>query len=182
MRLFVALELDPGVRKKIQDIVISLSSKYKDLMFLRPENLHFTLKFIGEIPESGLDKIKGSIESSVNQTRPFNIHINGLGYFGPRKSPRIVWIGVSEGAQSLISLAGALESGLSSFKKEERPLSPHITICRLSRPVPWLTEEIDGVKDSDFGAMAVRSVMLKKSILKPEGAVYENIQEFALGR
>lgn len=181
MRLFVALELDERTRSGILEVVEELSSRHKNAKFVGPENLHFTLKFLGEVDEKDVTAVEGAIAKSVGSTKPFKLHVHGLGYFGSRRFAKVVWVGTHEGRDEMVRLASELESSLSSFRKDERPPSPHITICRPKGETLKLIEDVEKMKSRDFGFMEANSIKLKKSALTPQGAVYGDVKEFIFG-
>ncbi len=188
MRLFVALELDERTRSGILEVVESLSSVHKNAKFVEPENLHFTLKFLGEVDEKDVTAVEEAIARSAGSTKSFRLHVHGLGYFGSRRFAKVVWAGTHEGREELVQLAKELDKNLSVFRKDERPPSPHITICRpktgrgcgKSGETLKLIEYIEKEKSRDFGEMEAKSIKLKKSTLTPKGAVYEDLREFTL--
>ena len=180
MRLFVAIELDRHVKSGIQEVVDRLSAVHKNAKFVEPENLHFTVKFLGEVRDDRLEDVKKAISASVSGFRPFKVTVKGLGYFGNRKAAGAVWVGAEGGHDEMVRLASRLEAGLSKFRKEERQFSAHITICRPNGDTSKLIDDIEQLGSKDFGSMEVRSIKLKKSTLTPRGPVYDDVGEFAL--
>lgn len=178
MRLFVALEPSEDVRSAILEVVEELSAIHKNARWVKPENLHFTLKFLDEVESSKLYDVMAAIEKSARAFQPFRLNVHGLGYFGRKRSANVVWVGCHEGRDDLLDLVRELEANLSKFRKEEREHSPHLTLCRCSGNTERLIDGVEKMKQRDFGAMEVRSVVLKKSDLTPRGAVYENIKVF----
>ena len=180
MRIFVAAELDEKVRQSILEVVGELSSRHKDGSFVSQENLHFTLKFLGDVDESRLNDVISSIEQSIAGIMPFRLHVRGLGYFGSRQFAKVVWVGTHEGRDSMIELSKRLDSNLSKFREDEQEPSPHITICRPRGQTSELIADVEAMKSRDFDEMEVKGVVLKKSTLTPKGAVYEDIKTFTL--
>jgi RNA 2',3'-cyclic 3'-phosphodiesterase len=180
MRLFIAIEPTEEIRQKIQEVVDGLSQKHKNQRFIGTNNLHFTLKFLGDVQESQLGALEQEITRSVRGMKPFSLHVSGMGHFGSRKFARTIWIGSREGSESFVGLAKSLEAGLASFKKGDMPPKPHITLCRPDGNTTSLMEDIDALKEHDFGTMEVRSVHLKSSILARGGAIYSDVKAFSL--
>lgn len=146
----------------------------------RPENVHLTLKFLGEVREETLEDLSAILDEVCAVHAPFNIGLTGLGAFPSARRARIVWVGVGAGAGALISLATDLDGALASlgFEREERPYTPHLTLGRVrGRPV-----SLDLPPPLDSGEFRVRHVELVKSTLTERGAVYETIGDFALQR
>lgn len=181
MRLFVALEPDEKIRDGILEVVEELSSRHKNTRFVGPENLHFTLKFLGEVDEKDVTVVEGAIAKSVGSTKPFKLHVHGIGYFGSRRFAKVVWVGTHEGREELVRLASELDSNLSVFRRDEHQPSPHLTICRPKGETLKLIEDVEKMKARDFGTMNVEKIILKKSALMPKGAVYEDLKEFVFG-
>jgi 2'-5' RNA ligase len=180
MRLFVAIELADTARLETLKVVEELSAVHNKQRFVSPDNLHFTLKFIGEVPEERVAAVEDAVAESVKGVKPFRVRTHGLGYFGSRRSARVVWIGTNKGREEIIQIARKLDSGLSSFRKDEREPSPHITICRPSGDTSKLIEDVEKMKSRELGEMVVTAIKLKKSTLMPKGAVYEDVKEFNL--
>jgi len=180
IRMFIAIELGETVKSEIQEVVEELSSRHKNASWVGPSNLHFTMKFLGDVDDSRLGEVITAIEKSLIGFQPFRLQVHGLGYFGSRRFAKVLWVGTHEGREELVKLAAALDSSLSHIRKDERPPSPHITICRPKGETLALIEDVEKMKSRDFGIMDVKSVSLKKSTLTPRGAVYEDVKIFPL--
>lgn len=180
MRLFVAIELEGPAKQEVLKVVEELSSRHKNAKFVEPENLHFTLKFLGGVDDSRLGDVINAIEGGVSNFKPFRLRVHGMGYFGSRRFAKVVWVGSAEGREEMVKLATELESHLSSFRRDERPPSPHMTICRPKGDTTELIGDVEKERSRDFGFMDVRSIKLKKSALTPKGAVYGDVRIFRL--
>ena len=180
MRLFVAIELADTAREEILKVVEELSAKHNKQRFVSPDNLHFTLKFLGEVPENKIAAVENAVAESVNGIKPFIVRTQGLGFFGSRRSARVVWVGTNKGREEIIQIARNLDSRLSAFRKDEREPSPHITICRPGGDTTKLIEDVEKMKYRELGEMLVTAIKLKKSTLTPKGAVYEDVRTFEL--
>ena len=177
MRLFVAIDLG---EKVVQDLVSAqrkLAGDY-DISLVRPENMHLTLKFLGDVSEPMTGRIEKAISESLAPA--FRISLQGIGFFG--SPPKVIWAGVRDGREEFISLAGRLEKGLSFVRREEREPNPHLTIARVSsgRNSHDLVRNIQSMKDMRFGIVEVREIKLKKSVLTPKGPVYSDVKVFPL--
>lgn len=176
MRLFIAVELDEGLRSKIEDLQKQIDEEA--LKLVEPENLHVTLKFIGEVP----DEKAGEIAEKLKAVKmpPFEMKIGGIGVFPDMNYIRIVWVGL-EGA--LAELAGKVENaleGLEYVKKSRYPFSGHLTIARVKRKPRYLAQKLQGLPAAGIGVQKVDRFFLIKSTLTPEGPVYERVAEFRL--
>lgn len=184
MRTFVSVDLeDPMVLSRVKRVKDSLESLDVDLKPVEDENLHITLIFIGEISDIQAELVKEALGEVSFPT--FTAHLKGVGCFPSCNRPRVIWIGVREGAEKLIELyrrvAGALRRTKVQFE-EERDYTPHLTIARVrsGRNVWRLSEAIVGLEDEDFGWIRVAEFRLKKSTLTPRGPIYETISSYKL--
>jgi 2'-5' RNA ligase len=189
----MAVDLDEPVRAAIQAVESELAAGHKGQRFVPAENLHFTLKFLGEVADESIPAIESCIRKAVEGFRPFSLRVQGMGHFGSRKFARVLWVGVRDGREEMARLSKELEKNLSTFKKSDKPpssqpasagkfRSPHITICRPRNDTTALIQDIGIMKDRDFGAMDVKGISLKSSTLTPQGSVYEDVRAFALGQ
>ena len=178
MRLFIAIDLNEEVRGNIKAVQRKLG--HEGLKLVEPENLHLTLKFLGEVPESDLHKIESSISDSVKGLNEFKLSFHGVGYFGSERFMKVIWAGVDSGKEQFISLARSLEERLSFVRKEEREPSPHLTIARVNSTSPKLAHEIASLKGVKLGEIRVKEISLKKSVLTPQGPIYSDVKAFPL--
>ncbi|MCX7794621.1 MAG: RNA 2',3'-cyclic phosphodiesterase [Thermodesulfovibrionales bacterium] len=184
IRSFIAIELNEDIKKELGLLIEDLKPLAQDLKWVRPENLHITLKFLGGVEEKKIEKIKQALEETVKPYKPFTVKIKGIGQFPEKKMPRVIWAGV-EHSETLLLLQRETEKSLLKlgFKKEEREFTGHITIARLKNhhDIKKLLNKLPDFKDKDFGIQEVNEIVLMKSELRPEGARYEIIARFAIG-
>ena len=115
IRTFVALDVPPPVKEGVQGIIAELKRLGGNIKWVKPENLHLTIKFLGEIEEETLEKVYPVVEGCAGETPVFSFSLSGAGLFpGPRR-PRVFWIGIKEGGEELESLFGCLVSGLEAL-------------------------------------------------------------------
>jgi 2'-5' RNA ligase len=184
IRAFIAVDLDDPVIDKICDAIEVLKSRITELRWLKKENLHLTLKFLGNIVESQVESIVAALGQPLRLFSPCTISANGLGVFPDFRRPKILWVGLS--GDQLADLAAKIESALVplGFVPESRVFTPHLTIGRWrenSRPTKNLRQEIASWNDCEFGACAVRQIVLFQSVLRPEGASYRKLRTIQLG-
>ena len=184
IRAFIAVDLDDPVIEKVCNVVEILKSRITEIRWLRKENLHLTLKFLGNIAESQVEPITAALRHPLGLFSPCTISAKGLGVFPDFRRPKILWVGLT--GDQLVQLAAEIESALMpiGFTPENRAFTPHLTIGRWregSRPVKNLRQEIDSLNDFEFGACAVRQIVLFQSVLKPEGASYSELKTIQLG-
>ena len=180
MRLFVAVDISEDVKKKIIDVQKQLEDRENRIKFVESENLHFTLKFLGEVKEKDVDFVCKQAGSVCAEFKPFKIQVSGVGYFGSSSYIRVIWAGVI--SEQLVKLAGKLNEKLASIRDEDFEYKPHLTIGRASfiGNKEKLLEKIDKLKDVNFGEVDVKEVILKESKLSSKGPAYIDYKVFKL--
>lgn len=128
MRLFIAVPADDMVKAAAAAAVERLRRAGGDYRWVDPRDMHTTLRFLGETPEEKLSEIEALMRRAAAASRPFEIVFGGVGVFESQEDPRVVWIGLDQGAAELEKLAGLLG------RDEPRPFSPHLTLGRRRRP------------------------------------------------
>lgn len=184
IRAFIAVDLDDRVIEKVYNVIGILKSRLTDIRWVKQENLHLTLKFLGNIAESQVEPIATALRHPLGLFSPCTISAKGLGVFPDFRRPKILWVGLT--GDRLAQLAAEIESALTAlgFTPENRAFNPHLTIGRWRegrRPAKNLRQEIDSLNDFEFGACAVRQIVLFQSVLKPEGATYSELRTIQLG-
>jgi 2'-5' RNA ligase len=196
IRAFIAVGLSPELRSAIaasqravkDQLTKAMQRQAPDvrIQWVRPEAMHVTLKFLGNVVEDGLQDIERAMQQVADGHAPFTLEVGGLGVFPDVRAPRVLWIGLSGTVEQLIGLAGDLDAALQElgFAPEPRPFQPHLTLARIkerSRDVgrvlagSGLFEQV-----STVGKLAVPALSLMKSDLKPSGAVYTKLFEAPL--
>lgn len=180
IRAFISIDIDdPSVLRNILSFRDALIATGADIKPVEEENLHITIRFLGNIPLSMVDDIH-SIMSSV-RFKPFKIHVKGVGCFPSITRPRVIWVGVSEGYDELKRIHDEIEKGLRAlgFRPERDEFVAHITVARVrsGRKREALIKVIEEYRDLDAGEMIVKSIRLKQSILTPRGPIYKTLRE-----
>jgi len=178
MRTFLAVEVPQKERKIISDFILSAARYELPVKWVKFENLHITLKFLGEIDDKKRSDFTPAINDICRKHSPFKVRLERLGCFPKPASPRVLWLGVAEGSEELRSISDALEEGLAPFGfKEEKRFHPHLTIGRIKKQC-----RVDDILAGDISTdpFEVTSVVLFKSTLKPEGPIYEELFNFSL--
>ena len=185
MRLFVALQIPAAVRESFATLLsqlrsISAEAKDKSARWVHPENLHVTLKFIGEAAPEKLANIQKAL-AAVRSSAPVSIYFHGLGFFPNEKHPRVFWAGM-DASPNLQTLAADVEQSLEQlgFPREQRPFTPHLTLARFepSRLHEKLRAFIHENSSRNFGSHVTSEFHLIESKLKPSGAEYTTLQTF----
>lgn len=183
IRTFIAVEIPQEIKEIIADFQKSLAEERFPIRWVKPDNIHLTLKFIGEIPESVIAEIEQNIFHAPPICEPFEITISGTGVFPYMRKPRVFWLGITNGTEELVGLAQLVEEKLVPFniKKEKRKFRSHLTIGRFKKAARvtglgrFLSPDI-----LYAGTFKVREIILMKSVLKPSGAEYSRIAVHSL--
>ncbi len=157
------------------------------MRWVRPEAIHLTLKFLGQVGEQGLERVRRVIGDAARDHHPFTLELTTLGAFPDMQRPRVVWVGVEEPEGELARLQAALERGLRrlGFEAERRPFHPHLTLGRVRKSatpaqVAKLGGALAGWRSGVAGSFQVDAVTLFRSDLHPEGAVYTSLGRYPL--
>lgn len=163
------------ISRKLGDGIRRFRDRAPEAKWVRPENFHFTLRFLGDLPEERLDLLMRCVAESVRKEAPFDLTLTGLGAFPSARRPRVLWVGTDPGGERLSLLAKAVETRLRAerFGKADKPFSPHLTIARWRRP-RW-DEAVEKLIDTgtlEAGPFTVSAVRVMESRLKPQGPEY----------
>lgn len=183
IRSFIAVLLPEEVRRAVAMTVAELRLSGADVGWVRPENLHLTLRFLGGQGERELERAREALTEVAARASPFAVTLQGLGSFPLRGTPRVIWVGVAEGADRLSRLQASVEEALArrGFPREERAYHPHLTIGRV-RGRRGAEALIGALRDEQvFGEVEVRALHLMRSDLHPEGARYSVLASAPLG-
>lgn len=175
MRTFIAVELTEDIKKKIEELQSPLKKINADVSWVKPGNVHATLKFLGEVPEDKIEKVFEGAKKALEGIKNFELSLKDLGCFPNLKRPRVIWIGVEKGKEELSRMAKKIEQEMEKigFPRENREFSPHLTIGRVKslKNIERLTELI---KNTTFNTQEfeIKEVVVMRSQLNPAGAIY----------
>ena len=179
LRTFIAIDLDPDVRSRFKSVQNLLENSGADIRWVKPERAHLTLKFLGDTTSDQVEDISGALKSIASDTDDFDIVFGGLGVFGPKKRPRVVWVGVQQGLGQLRGLQKLIDRKLkkTGFDPETKEYSPHLTLGRFrsNKNVGAFLEFMQKHPQKDCGGLKACAVHLIKSTLTPSGPVYEKL-------
>ncbi len=174
MRCFIAIDIESN---KINEIINELR-RYGGIKVVEPENIHITLKFLGEINNRTAEKICNIMHKLFNEEKKFEIHIGNLGVFPNERYIRVLWIGIKKNKERIVDLQKTLDNELSKlgFKKENK-YEPHITIARIKSPAGRKVAQdfLYKLKNVDIGSYIIDEIKLKKSTLTREGPIYTDL-------
>jgi 2'-5' RNA ligase len=183
-RAFLAIDLPASVRKEIGAVIARLKRSGADVKWAKAENLHLTLKFLGTTPVAAAGTLEAALRGALRDCAPFGLRLEGLGAFPAKDKPRVVWAGLAEGAEALGALAKRVEETAveAGFRPETRPYVPHLTLGRVrslknTRALAWELESPFASRET----FTADRVFLYRSVLQPEGAVYERVFEIPFG-
>ncbi len=184
MRVFVAVDITDEMRRKLSDLEKNFEGEDFDIKLVEPENLHITLKFLGEVKENDVNEIKNIIKNVCKGFKPFKVSVKGLGFFGSEKYIRVLWFDICEGKDELVKLMGKLDDTLGYIRKETGSMVPHLTIGRVKsgRNREKLLKKIHSLSDVNIGEFVVKEIKLKESILTKDGPIYHDVEVFKLGK
>jgi 2'-5' RNA ligase len=181
IRSFVAVELDETARLELSRVLGQLKRSDADVKWVSLNNLHLTLKFLGDVPADDMAKVIAALGVAVaGDVLPaagaFEFEIAGLGAFPSVSNPRVIWVGLGQGREALASLAAGVEAALGplGFPTEGRGFSPHLTLgrCRSPRNQAELKAAMVALRDYRGPRVRVERVTLFSSDLRPTGPVY----------
>jgi RNA 2',3'-cyclic 3'-phosphodiesterase len=188
VRLFVAVEIALEIRERLVELIEAARAQAPTVRFVRPEGLHVTLKFLGNVADERVDSIQR--ELSAIHASQFSLAVEGTGFFPDRRRARIYWVGLnSEPSGALAELAALVDARCArfGFEGEERQYTPHVTLARLGSGNPHRSVHTAGAtlphlpnESRRFGMMRVTEFHLYESHLHPKGAVYTKVASFPL--
>jgi len=158
-----------------QQLQNGASVKKSDLKWVNPENIHLTLKFLGEIKDAKVVEVCNIVSNVAGRHKSFELDIESVGHFGG-KSPKVLWVGTGRGEENLLELQEDIEKSLAlaGWPQETREFAGHLTLCRVRNPKAGvkLAQVSEDYKDFKLGTMPADSVSVYQSQLKPTGPVY----------
>ena len=183
IRAFIAIELPATILHQLGEIEARLKPQMPPdcIRWVRPDSIHLTLKFLGQVPSDQIALITSSLKNAMTSQHVFGLEVTGAGCFPDLHHPRVIWVGVKEdgGGHQLQHVQRAVESAISplGYPTEARDFSPHLTLGRLARDVRTLDlkkvgDVIGASQVGSLGRWDVTNVALIKSDLRPTGAVY----------
>ena len=176
--------IDDALRPALAAAQEELRASRASVKWVEPQNLHFTLKFLGDVAEERTEAVTEALREVARRTPPFAGHVAGVGVFPSLSRPRVVWAGMTAGAEELAGLASEVEEALVplGFERERRAFTPHLTLGRVKSVVNVsnLAEAVQRHAEADFGPLRVDAVYLMRSDLRPSGPVYSPLAELWL--
>ncbi len=185
IRSFLAFELPAHMKETVSKVSEDLRTLPMNIRWVKPGNIHLTVIFMGNIPMDILPQLGEEVQRVCSLYGPFGITIDGVGIFGSKKSPRVLWVGVEGDIERMSFFKKALEKRLRGLgiKGENRKFNPHLTLGRFKKG-PSSFEALDHIQRKYGGLTSkpgqLNELILYKSELKPGGAVYTKISSWPL--
>ena len=190
LRLFVALELPDSMKEALAETMDELRSRgATPLRWVRPEGIHLTLKFLGNVSPARLPNVEAALVKAVPAPFAISLTLEGLGTFGGPNRTRVVWVGVGGQTQELAGLARRIDEALAGagFAREDRPFAAHLTLARVpddASPAERrrLHEIVQSVQPPSLDPVRFTEVSLMQSTLQRGGAVYQRLAAYPRGQ
>ena len=183
MRTFIAIDLEPGLKTVLQDLIRKLQRTGADVRWTRAEGLHLTLKFLGEVPDNRVAQVCNVVKEVAARHPAFDFNVKEVGTFGGR-SARVLWVGAGLQSPDLLKLQEDLEEQLeqAGWPKEGRQFSGHLTLCRIrnAKAGEKLAKLAEQYTEYDLATIRADSVCVYESQLRPEGPIYTRLGNYKL--
>jgi 2'-5' RNA ligase len=183
IRAFIAIDLSEEIQLRLEDVQKNYRAQLYNIpiRWVASENIHLTLKFLGDVSLSNLNILTDMIQTEISSHHQFDISVGGSGAFPNHRQPRVIWVGVEAPAE-LAAIQNGIETTTArlGYASEERPFSPHLTLGRVSRNISSqdmkiISKILDSTKVGFLGVTCVDKVHLYRSDLQSTGAVYTQI-------
>ena len=190
IRAFIAIEFSIAFRQHLDNVIQRISKSIPDrtVNWVQPDNIHITLKFLGDVPTDHIPQINTALDNALRRFDLFKFTASGLGCFPNPRRPRVIWAGVDEaGGRRMIALASAVEAALNplGYLREDRPFAPHITLGRVRRETQPREAARVGIVVAaqpieQWGVEPVTAAYVMQSELKSGGPIYTPLQRIDL--
>lgn len=187
MRVFIAIDIGREIRKGLAELQAELQGKADikkgDVKWVNPDNIHLTLKFLGEIKDQQVVEVCNITKDVASCHNSFELDVESVGHFGG-KSAKVLWVGMGKGCENLLELQKDLEQqlALAGWPEETREFAGHLTLCRIRNPKVGikLAQMTEAYKDFKLGSFSADSVTVYQSELTPSGPVYALLGNYKL--
>jgi RNA 2',3'-cyclic 3'-phosphodiesterase len=188
-RLFVAVELSSKAQAAVSGVITQiLKSELKNLRAVRPETVHLTLKFLGDVPPDRIDELVEGLRPVARAHAPFALNLSGAGVFPNPKKARVLWLGIDGDRKSLGELHRGIEGGIAAlgFARDRKPFNPHLTVARLRESASpsdrsLAAEALASAPHPDGVEIPVPSIAVIRSTLARSGAIHDRLASLPLG-
>lgn len=185
VRTFIAAEISGEVQACVSAAVNQLSKSAAEINWVRPEAMHLTIKFLGDVDYTDMAEICRSLEKTVADIEPIEVECGGVGAFPKLERPRTLWLGIDDTEKELARLAEVVEDAMADlrFRRESRPFHPHLTLGRVrdGRETAGLAELIKAGDFSKRGGLVIEELVVFSSELTREGPIYQTVGRAEFG-
>ncbi|MFB6089126.1 MAG: RNA 2',3'-cyclic phosphodiesterase [Candidatus Aenigmatarchaeota archaeon] len=185
MRSFLGIGISENLKGKCTKIQEEIKKTGANVKLVERNNLHWTVKFLGEISNEETDILKEIMKKTVKNIKPIKVTANGLGTFPNLNYMKTIWVGVSQNEDKFIEILEKVNKKLekNGFKKDKHEIKPHITLARVKtgKNKEELKKILHKMKHVNVGEMKINKIHLYESVLKPSGPTYNKIKSFHLG-
>lgn len=175
IRAFICIEVPPPIRARIEELQRALRRRDVPLSWVKPSNIHLTIKFLGDLAASRIERVRQAVERACQSISPFDITVDGTGCFPSAKSPRVLWVGLGPLPDELRRLHSNIEAELAGegFAREAKRFTPHLTIGRVRDPIK-ARQTVEELLAAGFAAESfpASEVIVMRSELHPSGSIY----------
>ena len=184
MRAFVAVEISEEIREALGRLIAGLHCRNAPVKWVKPENLHITLKFLGSVPDELVPQAVEIVQACAEGIAPFQLEVKGAGGFPNLRRPRVIFVDAQDTPPVAGELARCLNKRMTrvGVQREDRPFQRHITIGRIRKPGPigGITRKLESQAERSFDIMTVRNIMLMRSELTSQGPIYTPVERVEL--
>lgn len=193
IRAFIAVEIDQPNKQKLLELISELKKTNTDIKWVNENQMHLTLKFLGNIEEGQVEQISGALKTTADNFNAFNISLTKVGAFPNLRRPRVIWIDIDKGAGELKSLSTKIETELEKLGfapstslgtgKEKREFKAHLTLGRVRslKNIENLEKIISEVNFQAGNEIRIDKIVLFQSTLTPKGAIYTPLSKHPIG-
>ena len=182
-RAFIAIDIDETVRQKLVAAQKGLAATGAQLNIVGAENVHVTMKFLGDVQESKMAAVADAIRAAVKGVQPFDMAVRGIGVFPGLKYISVIWAGVDDGRENVVAIQRNIDRELQKLGfPPERDFVPHLTLARVKSATARenLVAFIKENANAEFGVTRAEAVELKQSTLTPKGPIYSTLARIEL--
>jgi 2'-5' RNA ligase len=185
VRTFIAVELAPGVKHRAGELIKKLKPSGAVVNWVQPEQMHLTLKFLGEISRDDIIPLCRITAEVAGKFEPFDLGFGGTGAFPHTDHPRTLWIGIEEGLEEIRALQKELDQALHDklgFAKERRQFTPHLTIGRVHKATPEMNDVMEANSEFEGDFSEIEELVVFASYKERDGQRYEALGHALLGQ
>jgi len=185
MRVFLAVDLDAKVKSGIASMIERLKGSNGALKWVKPENIHVTLYFFGEVTEKDCISLQQLLKKALKAIHPFTISVKGVAGFPSLLRPRVLWVGIDNPTKELETIYSLvsrhLQESTIGISRDTKGYTPHVTVARIKGPFNrYILRKLEDYREHTFGCFQVNNVVLYQSILQRQGPLYEPLKIYEL--